>query len=147
MRALGVAEAFLSTPPSKPSVLTFSIHHHAPFFFPSTRASERTPADTSSPHTLSLPLTEGTSAPSLVRAWACVQRVKDAWQPDFVVVCAGVDGLAGDGKGVWNLSSGEQPGELGWVVRRICDWGLGTVLLGGGRYFVHASTSVVSFQR
>lgn len=128
----GVAEAFLTIPPSKPSVLTLSIHHHAPLFFPSGQGSERTALDTPSPHTLSLPLAEGTSVASLASAWESVELLKSAWRPDFVIVCCGVDGLADDGKGVWNLSSGEEPGGLGWVVRQICDWQLGTVLLGGG---------------
>jgi hypothetical protein len=122
----------MTVPPSKPSVLTLSIHHHAPLFFPSGEGSRRTAPDTPTPHTLSLPLAEGTSAASFSRAWASVEQVKRAWRPDFVVVCCGVDGLAGDGKGVWNLSTGEDPGDLGWAVRQICDWQLGTVLLGGG---------------
>jgi hypothetical protein len=122
----------MTVPASKPSVLTLSIHHHAPLFFPSGEGSRRTAPDTPTPHTLSLPLGEGTSAASFSRAWASVEQVKRAWRPDFVVVCCGVDGLAGDGKGVWNLSTGEDPGDLGWAVRQICDWQLGTVLLGGG---------------
>ena len=137
-----MAEAFLSTPPSKPSVLTLSIHHHAPLFFPSGKGSEQTTPNTASPHTLSLPLAEGTSAASFARAWATVEQVKEAWRPDFVVVCCGVDGLARDGKGVWNLSSGEEPGDLGWAVRQICNWRLGTVLLGGGASGI-ATLSVV----
>lgn len=128
-----MAEAFLSTHTSKPSVLTLSIHHHAPFFFPSSPASALTSTDTQSPHTLSLPLAEGTSPTTLARVWSLVENVKASFQPDFVVVCCGVDGLAGDGKGVWNLGSGNGAGELSWVVRKICDWGLGTVLLGGGQ--------------
>lgn len=149
----GVANAFLSPlspplpstsststssklPPGAPQVLTLSIHHHALGFFPSSPLSSLTPADTPHPHTLSLPLQVGASAASLTRVWEeCVEKVRQSWKPDWVVVCCGVDGLAGDGKGVWNLGASEKVGELGWCVRRVVEWedGIrGKVLLGGG---------------
>lgn len=155
----GVAEAFLSSSPSDatsnsggsktarcPQVVTLSLHHASPGFFPSNPLSTLTPPNTPHPHTLSLPLERGCSSSTIARVWnSCVEPVRRAWKPDWVVVCCGVDGMAGDGEktGVWNLGCGDgwtTEGELAWVVRRICEWteeegsGVkGVMLLGGGQ--------------
>lgn len=63
-----------------------------------------------------------------------MERVRDAFNPDYVVVQCGVDGLAGDPYATWNLSlTGE--GSLGWCIDRICNqWQRKVLLLGGGGY-------------
>ena len=137
----GVALAFLQplAPGAKdPQILTLSIHHHAPGFFPSHPTAALTPPDTDHPHTLSIPLAHGAGGKTFARVWEeAVESVKAAWEPDYVVVCCGVDGMAGDGEktGVWNLGSRD----LVEAVRKVCGWVdgregsvRGVALLGGG---------------
>ncbi|KAI1791209.1 hypothetical protein LXA43DRAFT_445910 [Ganoderma leucocontextum] len=121
----GVSEAFLgsSAGSSSPQVLTFSIHHTAPGFFPaSTLAALTDPSDPDfDPFTLSLPLERGASNKTFHRIWPLVERVKDAFQPHYVVVQCGADGLAGDPYATWNWSlDGE--GSMGWCIGQVCGW-------------------------
>ncbi|KAL7284332.1 hypothetical protein ACG7TL_001618 [Trametes sanguinea] len=134
----GVSQAFYSASPARsatPQVLTFSIHHSAPGFFPSSELSSlpNTSSPAFDPFTLSLPLERGASNATFARIWPIVQRVKDVFEPDFVVVQCGADGLAGDPYATWNWALGGEGG-LGWYVDRICGWGCKTLLLGGGGY-------------
>ncbi|KAI0718355.1 hypothetical protein C8T65DRAFT_638688 [Cerioporus squamosus] len=135
----GVSQAFYSssTSSSSPQVLTFSIHHAAPGFFPASEMASLT--DPSSPafdsFTLCLPLERGASSKTFSRIWPLVERVKDAFQPDYVVVQCGVDGLAGDPYATWNWSLGGDEGSLGWCIDRVCNkWQRKTLLFGGGGY-------------
>ena len=135
----GVSQAFLhsSAGSTSPQVLTFSIHHSAPGFFPSTPLSTLTdPSDSSfDPFTLSLPLDRGASDNSFKLAWRSVEAVKTAFSPDYVVVQCGVDGLTGDPCAIWNWSLGASEGSIGWCIDRVChDWGCKVLLLGGGTY-------------
>ncbi|CAL1703160.1 unnamed protein product [Somion occarium] len=141
----GVSHAFYNTPET-PQILTLSIHHAAPGFFPISPLSLLPPSEPSSsfdPFTLSVPLAVGASSQTFFSVWnGCVERVKDAFQPDYVVVQCGVDGLAGDSYGIWNWSlgghedvTGAEEGSLGWCVEKVCHtWGCKTLLLGGGGY-------------
>ncbi|CBQ68839.1 related to histone deacetylase [Sporisorium reilianum SRZ2] len=133
----GVEEAFYSSA----NVLTLSIHHYAPGFFPCYAAS-------SDPHrfsppgslgsdagtgrkTLNIPLGIGTSDASLERVMeSTVQPLVDAWDPEMVVVQCGVDGLAGDPMAVWNLSVAAYVR----AIQRVLGWKKPTLLLGGGGY-------------
>lgn len=142
----GVSQAFLSSSSGStpPQVLTLSIHHAAPGFFPATSLSSLTdPLDASfDPFTLSLPLSRGASDATFASAWKSVEAIKDAYAPDYVVVQCGVDGLAGDPCGIWNWSLGSTEGSLGWCINRVChQWNCKTLLLGGGMSIVslHAS--------
>ena len=136
----GVSQAFLSSSSgsSSPQVLTLSIHHEAPGFFPVSDLAHLT--DPSSPDfdpfTLSLPLERGASRATFARIWPLIERVKDAFRPDYVVMQCGVDGLAGDPNATWNWSLGDGEGSLGWCVERVCGWGCKTLLLGGGLCFL-----------
>ncbi|KAI0937663.1 hypothetical protein AcV5_000444 [Taiwanofungus camphoratus] len=136
----GVSHAFSSsssTSLAAPQVLTLSIHHSAPGFFPvSALSSLPNPSDYDfDPFTLSLPLVRGASCTTFARIWPAVERVKAAFAPDFVVVQCGVDGLAGDPYAVWNWALGGAQGSLGWCIDRICrEWGCKVLLLGGGGY-------------
>ncbi|KAG9311651.1 hypothetical protein JVU11DRAFT_7886 [Chiua virens] len=117
-------------------VLTLSIHHAAPGFFPaSSLAALPDPEDASfDPFTLSMPLQTGASCRTFVRVWPIVEAIKDTFQPDFIVIQCGVDGLAGDPMATWNWSIGGQ-GSLGWCIDRIVHgWSGKKLLLGGGGY-------------
>ncbi|KAJ6501259.1 hypothetical protein DFH09DRAFT_1444675 [Mycena vulgaris] len=130
----GVSHAFHNTSTSSPHLLTFSIHHAAPGFFPASPLAAL-PTPSGDPFTLSLPLRPGASNHTFARAWQCVERVHAAFDPDYVIVQCGVDGLAGDPCAIFNWSLGPEEGSLGWCVGRIVnDWRGKKVLLGGGGY-------------
>lgn len=113
-------------------VLTMSIHHTGPGFFPASPLSSLTDPHTCDPHTLSLPLKRGASDKTFHRIWKCVESVKCAFRPDYLVVQCGVDGLAGDPCATWNWSLGSSEGSFGWCISRVLDWDCKTLLLGGG---------------
>lgn len=116
-------------------ILTLSIHHASPGFFPAHPLAELTPADTADPFTLSIPLARGASNKTFHSIWGSIERVKEAFRPDFVVVQCGVDGLSGDPLAIWNWGlNAEDEGSLGWYVRGILAWGARTLFLGGGGY-------------
>ncbi|KAJ7723396.1 hypothetical protein B0H16DRAFT_1666152 [Mycena metata] len=130
----GVSHAFHQTTTGSPHLLTFSIHHAAPGFFPASALASLPTAD-SDPFTLSLPLQPGASNRTFARAWQSVERVHAAFNPDYVVVQCGVDGLAGDPCAVFNWSLGPEEGSLGWCVGRVVnEWRGKKLLLGGGGY-------------
>ena len=138
----GVSQSFYQSSGSStcPQVLTFSIHYTSPGFFPPSPLSPLTdPLDPSfDPFTLSLPLSQGASSSTFSQIWPIVEKIKDTFRPDFVVVQCGVDGLAGDPCAMWNWSLGDGEGSLGWCVDRICNsWDSKTLLLGGGRCLLH----------
>ncbi|KAI1798400.1 histone deacetylase complex protein [Ganoderma leucocontextum] len=98
-------------------------------------SSPQTPPDPDfDPFTLSLPpLERGASNKTFHRIWPLVERVKDAFQPHYVVVQCGADGLAGDPYATWNWSlDGE--GSMGWCIGQVCGWRSATLLLRGGGY-------------
>ncbi|KAL4254406.1 Histone deacetylase domain superfamily protein [Abortiporus biennis] len=133
----GVSQAFASSSSTASQVLTLSIHHASPGFFPaSPLATLSDPSDPSfDPFTLSLPLCRGASNATYSRIWRIVEQVKDAFNPDYVVVQCGVDSLSGDPYGIFNWSLGDGDGSLGWCIERICsEWGCKVLLLGGGGY-------------
>ncbi|KAF5368651.1 hypothetical protein D9757_010198 [Collybiopsis confluens] len=140
----GVSEAFYSPSNVGPSqVLTFSVHHAAPGFFPSSYLAQLPPTDSSStptsfdPFTLSLPLLHGASNRTYHAIWPIIERVKNIFDPDFVIVQCGIDALARDPKCNvfnWGLDAKEE-GSLGWYVLRIVgEWKGKKLFLGGGGY-------------
>ncbi|KAF8198627.1 histone deacetylase complex protein [Pholiota molesta] len=131
-----VSEAFYSPVSlSTPQVLTLSIHHAAPGFFP---ASERAKLpDPSSPNfdpfTLSLPLKQGASDRTYARIWPVVEKIQNTFKPDFVVLQCGVDALAGDPCATFNWSLGDNVGSMGWCIQKVVnEWPGKKLLLGGG---------------
>ncbi|TFL02091.1 hypothetical protein BDV98DRAFT_592583 [Pterulicium gracile] len=115
-----------------PQVLTLSIHHTSPGFFPLSPLS--TPLPTSDPFTLSIPLLPGASSPTFHRIWTTlVEPAHKAFSPEYVVVQCGVDGLAGDPYGVFNWCLGGEGG-LGWCVGRVMGWEGKKLVVGGGGY-------------
>ncbi|KAJ7255215.1 histone deacetylase complex protein [Mycena rebaudengoi] len=129
----GVSEAFHPST-GAPQLLTFSIHHAAPGFFPPSPLASL-PNSSSDPFTLSMPLQPGASDRTFTRAWQIVERVRDAFDPDYVVLQCGVDGLAGDPCATFNWSIGPGEGSLGWCIGRVInEWRGKKILLGGGGY-------------
>ncbi|KZT39446.1 histone deacetylase complex protein [Sistotremastrum suecicum HHB10207 ss-3] len=125
-----VSEAFLNSS----QVLTLSVHHAAPGFFPANELAQLTEADTANPFTVSIPLQAGASAAIFKEIWPSIEAIREAFDPEFVVVQCGADGLAGDPCKVWNWSLfGE--GSMSWCFDRIVNrWDCKTLLLGGGGY-------------
>ncbi|KIJ61496.1 hypothetical protein HYDPIDRAFT_96532 [Hydnomerulius pinastri MD-312] len=132
-----VSQAFHSVNSTVASqVLTLSIHHTSAGFFPvSSLSTLPNPDDPSfDPYTLSLPLKPGASNQTFARIWPIVEGIRGIFNPDFIVLQCGVDGLAGDPMATWNWSLGG-PGSLGWCVERIVhEWPGKKLLLGGGGY-------------
>ncbi|GJN90907.1 hypothetical protein Rhopal_003921-T1 [Rhodotorula paludigena] len=127
----GVESAFFTTP----YVLTLSVHLHAPLFYPSTGALDSSgpsnPKAQGAAHALNVALEPGCAEETLRRVFAsCVERLKEAYDPDAVVLQLGVDGLAGDPCKEWNLNLAA----LGYAVERVLQWNRRTLLLGGGGY-------------
>lgn len=150
----GVAQAYLSPthypcqglegkkPPRPPQVLTLSVHHHAPGYFPPPSTHSGSPSPVSPhPFTLSLPLAAYPSAPTYARIWeSCIEPIKQAFDPDYVVLQLGVDGLSGDPIGRYGAWSIDGDGGVAWCVKKVRDWGVPTCVLGGGGYD-HANTA------
>ncbi|KAF8324344.1 histone deacetylase complex protein [Cantharellus anzutake] len=132
----GVADAFQTQTAQTASVLILSIHHASAGFYPASPNALLPAAGTPHLHTLSIPLAQGATNATFHRIWkSCVQPVKEAFCPEFIIVQCGVDGLAGDPCGVfnWGLDLNDE-GSLGWCVNECLSWELRTVLLGGGGY-------------
>lgn len=133
----GVEEAFYTSP----NVLTLSIHHFAPGFFPcyaaSTAPTEHGPPGSltaeagSGNKSINIPLGLGTSDVTLERIMEiAVQPLYQCWDPEVVVVQCGVDGLAEDPMNIWNLSTSAYVR----AIQTVLSWRKPTVLLGGGGY-------------
>jgi len=133
-----VSQAFYS-PGSLTSsqVLTLSIHHAAPGFFPVSPLSSLPIVSSSAfdPFTLSLPLLHGASSSTFARIWPIVESVKDTFKPHYLIIQCGVDGLAGDPCSTWNWELGSTRGSLGWCIGQVVNnWDGQKLLLGGGGY-------------
>ena len=117
-------------------VLTLSIHHTAPGFYPvhELSALPDTTFESFDPFTLSIPLKQGASSATFRRVWDVVERVKEAYTPDYVVIQCGSDGLAGDPHGIWNWSVGEGcEGDMDWCIGQVIHhWSAKVMLIGGG---------------
>ncbi|KAJ3517504.1 hypothetical protein NLJ89_g442 [Agrocybe chaxingu] len=116
-----VSEAFLlANSPATPQILTLSIHHASPGFFPASSQAKLPDINSDfDPFTLSIPLQQGASASTYAKIWP---------------LC-GVDGLAGDPCATFNWCLGGTEGSLGWCVQRILqEWPGKKLLLGGGGY-------------
>ncbi|KIJ27717.1 hypothetical protein M422DRAFT_784786 [Sphaerobolus stellatus SS14] len=127
-----VSQAFTGS--SSGQILTLSIHHSAPGFFPISPLSTLPNTQMSDPYTLSIPLKRGASDKTFRRIWGIVESVKETFDPGYVVVQCGADGLAGDPCAIWNWSLGSSEGSFGWYITQILQWNIKTLLLGGGGY-------------
>ena len=119
----------------KPRILTLSIHHASPGFYPSHPLASLTPSDTPDPYTLSIPLHRGASNKTFEQVWPSVQRIREAFEPEYIVVQCGVDGLSGDPMATWNWGIDlNERGSMGWAVNEVLQWRCKTLLVGGGGY-------------
>ncbi|KAK0210523.1 histone deacetylase complex protein [Desarmillaria ectypa] len=122
------------------SVLTLSIHHASPGFFPvSPLAPLQLPSQSDpsfDPFTLSLPLQPGASCLTYMAIFPLVQKVTEVFAPTHVIVQCGVDALSEDPHAMFNWSlSLDQPGSMGYYIHRILTTFPGKkLLLGGGGY-------------
>ena len=132
----GVAAAFRGAG-ARGQVLTLSIHHSGHGFFPASEYSALPDISSASfdPFALSLPLLAGASCATFARVWRIVDRVLEAFAPDYIVLQCGVDGLAEDPVGTWNWALGGEGG-LAWCVQRVLDSPAKVLLLGGGTILV-----------
>ena len=137
----GVAAAFRGAG-VRGQVLTLSIHHAAPGFFPVSEHSALPDisSTTFDPFTLSLPLCAGASCATFARVWRTAVRILEAFAPDYMVLQCGVDGLAGDPVGAWNWALGGEGG-LAWWVHHVLDFPAKVLLLGGGMVLIQTRNS------
>lgn len=120
----------------KPTVMTVSIHHQSPGFFPSNAEADLTLATTPNPCTVSIPLRRGASIATYARIWrTCIEPLHAAYNPDYVVLVLGMDALAGDKlvDGAANWST-EGEGGVAWCIEEVMKWGAKLLVLGGGGY-------------
>jgi acetoin utilization deacetylase AcuC-like enzyme len=69
----------------KPTVMTVSVHHQSPGFFPATSEADLTLATTPNPCTVSIPLRRGASAATYARIWkSCIEPLRAAFEPELV---------------------------------------------------------------
>lgn len=135
----GVAKAFhspthyLTDKERPPQVLTLSVHHSSPSFFPAP--TPLTSSNTSSPFTLVIPLAAYPSTSTYHRIFVdCIEPVRKAFDPDYVVLQLGADGLPGDRVGQWGAWNADGVGGMQWCAEQVKSWGLPMCLLGGGGY-------------
>jgi histone deacetylase 8 len=132
----GVAAAFRGAG-ARGQVLTLSIHHGGVGFFPASEHSALPDISSTAfdPFSLSLPLHAGASCATFARVWRAIDRVLEAFAPDYIALQCGVDGLAEDPLGAWNWTLGGEGG-LAWCVQRVLDCPAKVLLLGGGTVLV-----------
>ncbi|KIY70566.1 Arginase/deacetylase [Cylindrobasidium torrendii FP15055 ss-10] len=120
------------------SVMTLSIHHTAPGFYPPSPLATLQHPDQPGfdPFALSIPLQRGASANTYARIWPLVQKAIQIFSPSHMVIQCGVDALAGDPHAVMNWSlPARQDGSLGYYIQHLLhDFPGKKVLLGGGGY-------------
>lgn len=125
-----------ANPPKPPNVLTLSVHHSSPIFFPPPTPLSLLPSPgTESPFSLSIPLSAYPSRQTYAKVFnQCIQPIREAWDPDYVILQLGTDGLPGDRVGQYGNWSVEGEGGIKWVVERVKKWGKKVCVTGGGGY-------------
>ncbi|KAF9379676.1 Histone deacetylase 8 [Podila verticillata] len=110
-------------------VLTVSLHHFAEGFYPGTGSGKN--LSPRSKAVVNIPLKAGLSDGNLNRIFdGMIEPLKESFSPDAIVLQCGVDGMAGDPLGKWNL------GFDGYshCLRAILSWKKPLIVLGGGGY-------------
>ncbi|KAG0254084.1 Histone deacetylase 8 [Actinomortierella ambigua] len=112
-------------------VLTISLHHFAKGFFPGTGDGDRHKSPQKTKAVVNLPLQSGLTGERLFHIFeSLVDPVVASFGPAAVVLQCGVDGLAHDPAGKWNVSIRG----FGDCVKKVLSWKKPTLLLGGGGY-------------
>ncbi|KAJ9441955.1 putative histone deacetylase HOS2 [Diplonema papillatum] len=123
----GTQEAFYRSS----NVFTLSVHMHGAGIYPSTGGVGETGAGPGLGYNLNIPVKTGCADDLYYHAFSRVaQAVKDTFDPSAVVLVCGADVLSGDPVGELNVSLPCML-ECAALVR---DWGLPTLVLGGGGY-------------
>jgi histone deacetylase 1/2/histone deacetylase 8 len=135
----GVARAFTSPThfitdtERPPQVLTLSVHYSSSVFYPAPTPLP-TP-DTLHPFTLAMPLAAYPSPSTYHRVYQdCVLPIKLAFDPDYIVLQLGADGLPEDPIGQWGAWSVDGDGGMAWYAEQVRAWGVPVCILGGGGY-------------
>ncbi|KAL0958306.1 hypothetical protein HGRIS_000451 [Hohenbuehelia grisea] len=117
-------------------ILTLSIHHSSPGFFPISSLSglPQPSSPAFDPFTLAIPLHRGASDTTYARIWPIVENLFSIFDPDFIVVQCGVDALSGDPCKTFNWSLGDGVGSLSWYIGKIKSLPGKKLFLGGGGY-------------
>jgi histone deacetylase 1/2/histone deacetylase 8 len=90
--------------------------------------------NTPHPFTLSIPLAAYASPKTYKAIFPSVESVREAFQPDYVVLQLGADGLPRDPVGLYGRWGVEGDGGMLWCVEQVRRWGIPIVVLGGGGY-------------
>ncbi len=119
-------------------VMTVSVHHEAPGFFPGTGKSDDRGAGRGLGTALNIPLKRGASDRTL-RDFALPKIIEalKSFSPSTLVIQCGADGLAGDPHKIFNYSS---LGIVNTIKELIQSINVPCVLLGGGGYH-HGNTA------
>ncbi|KAF9130293.1 Histone deacetylase 8 [Mortierella sp. 14UC] len=121
----GVESAFQFTD----KVLTVSIHHYAGGFYPGTGSGISSSARTKA--AVNIPMQAGLSDGTLSKVFdETIEPLVKQFSPDAVVLQCGVDGMAGDPLGKWNLTMRGYSNCL----KKIMAWTKPLLVLGGGGY-------------
>jgi histone deacetylase 3 len=113
--------------------MTVSFHKYGSQFFPGTGDMFETGADYGRYYSVNVPLKEGLIDSDFNYIYKLViADVIQFYQPSAIVLQCGADSLGGDRLGCFNLSIKGH----GECVRMIRDYGIPTVVLGGGGYTV-----------
>ncbi|KAF9925436.1 Histone deacetylase 8 [Linnemannia zychae] len=121
----GVENAFQYTE----KVLTISIHHFAQGFYPGTGSGIQSSARTKA--IVNIPMKANLSDKSLHKVFdEMIEPLAKQFNPDAVVLQCGVDGMAGDPLGKWNLTMAGYKSCL----TKVMAWEKPLLVLGGGGY-------------
>ncbi|KAG0071119.1 Histone deacetylase 8 [Linnemannia elongata] len=121
----GVENAFQFTE----KVLTVSIHHYAEGFYPGTGSGSS--SSTRIKSVVNIPMKAGLSDGTLCKVFdEMIAPLVKQFNPDAVVLQCGVDGMAGDPLGKWNLTM------TGYsdCLKKVVAWKKPLLVLGGGGY-------------
>ncbi|OAQ25261.1 histone deacetylase 8-like protein [Linnemannia elongata AG-77] len=121
----GVENAFQFTE----KVLTVSIHHYAEGFYPGTGSGSS--SSTRIKSVVNIPMKAGLSDGTLCKVFdEMIAPLVEQFNPDAVVLQYGVDGMAGDPLGKWNLTM------TGYsdCLKKVVAWKKPLLVLGGGGY-------------
>ena len=125
-------------------MLTVSVHHSSPGYFPGTGNLSNTTTNSNdntnnnaNGFALNLPLKEGLKDALFLQAFQKLcNGTAELYRPECIVMCCGVDGLANDPIGrAWSLT----PAAYGAAASHVRSLGLPVLLLGGGGYDSAAS--------
>ncbi|KAL1458267.1 hypothetical protein WDU94_008429 [Cyamophila willieti] len=126
----GVENAFSSTP----KVFTFSLHRNGFGFYPNTGDLYDMGTGKGKYYTANVPFQSGTSDQTYLRVFSSViNKIRETYQPECLVIQCGADSLARDKLGDFNVSSATFES----IISKLISWSLPTLFLGGGGYNIH----------